>query len=134
MDKDNNFASKYKPEYARQLYQHCAGGKSASCFRITGLTRQTIWNWLHSKEFRVPEFVEARENGEDAWQDFLEGLKYYKITGIISEEMKKMGINKIDGEMLRFELKTKFKKDYAEKTEIEHTGKVPVTIIYEEVE
>ena len=134
MEKDNDFAKKYDQSYARQMYEHCAVGKSAACFRgQPKLDRKTVYNWLNSEEFKVQEFIDAKENGEDYYQDFLEGLAYYKVTGMKTQQMETKGINKIDGQMLRFLLKTKFREQYSTKTEIAHSGDVSHTIIFEEV-
>jgi len=130
MEKDNNFASKFKPEYCDQLIRHLKNGKSFSCFNVDPpVFQSTIFNWYDNH----PEFKMAREIGEKSWQLFLESLAYYKVTGIKSPELDKLGSKKIDGEMLRFLLARKFRKDYSERTEVEHSGKVAHTIIFEEV-
>ncbi len=130
MEKENQDASKYKPEYATQLYEHMKKGKGISCFNVEPpVFQKTIFNWLKQHE----DFLMAKERGRAAFMNLLESVSYYHVLGIPNPELVKLGSKKADGEHLRFLLKNKFREEYSEKTEIEHKGesihKITVEVI-----
>lgn len=108
-------ARKYKPEYALQLAAHLRAGKSFECFNVDPrVARSTIRQWVLDHE----EFMLAKEQGEDDFQELLEAVAYAKTLGFDLPKLKAMGATgKIDTEMLRFIFKNRFRRSYSEKIE-----------------
>lgn len=52
--------TKYKPEYAEMLIEHCAEGLGWEEFAgVIGVAEKTIYNWFNT----IPEFLQAKEIG-----------------------------------------------------------------------
>lgn len=106
-------ALKYKPEYAKQLYEHMKSGGGLSHFNVTPkVWPSTIYDWIKDHE----DFRFAKETGKQDYITFIVQLAYYTLLKIdLPENLKRAGSNGIDTKMLRFLLKTKGRDEYSEK-------------------
>lgn len=113
--KENQDALKYKPEYADQLYEHMKKGLGISSFNVEPpVWRSTIMRWVQTH----PEFAAAKEKGEAEFLRLLATCAYSKALGLQVPALEKLGSKKMDGEMIRFLLRTKFKGEYSEKIDL----------------
>ena len=117
MKEHNNGTLQYKEEMCDQLIKHMAQGHSFSTFcTIANVTRTTLYNWV--KEY--PEFADAKEIAEEKAKVFLEKRLMAKLSG---QDLSKLGINtkNIDTSCLIFALKTRFYKEYGDRSKIDQT-------------
>jgi transposase len=104
----------FKDEYCELLVQHMKEGYSFESFAgLVGVTRKTIYNWLE-----IPEFLHAKERGFEVSR-----LTWEKIGKTIT----------VHGEgnatAFIFNMKNRFREDWNDKKEIEHSGEVKKTVI-----
>ena len=110
----------YKENYPDLLIKHMSQGLSFSTFGATvGVARQTCYEWVD----KYPEFKEAKSIGEQKAQDFMEKRLLIKLSG---QNVKGIDTKKIDSRLLEFALKTRFYKDYGDKSK--HQNDVSGTI------
>ena len=129
-EKDNQFALKYRPEYAHQVYEHMKNGYSISSFNVTPTVAQkTIFAWVKDHV----EFSLAIDRGKAEFLRKLETASNVKTFGIVDPKLKEAGIGKIDGEQLRFTLRTRYRNEYSEKQIVEHQGDAITKINFIEV-
>lgn len=128
--KDNQFALKYKPEYAAQLYEHMKEGGFISDFNVVPMVRQkTIFAWLKDHE----DFAAAREYGRAEFLKLVRTTIYSEAFGTPNKllecmqqyEIESAGpgkeprfFKKPNGEMVKFIAKNMFKDEYSEKSVI----------------
>lgn len=115
----------YKKEWCEALVKHMSQGHSFSTFStICGVTRTTMYEWVE----KFPEFRDAKINGEEAAKKFLEKRLMAKISG---QDLSSIGIDtkKIDTACLIFALKTRFYKEYGDRSKIEQTTDTNINIV-----
>ena len=100
--------TEYKPEYCQQLIDHMAEGFSFESFAgLLGVSKQTIYNWLE----HFPEFVDAKKAGFEASR-----LTWEKIGKKIADE------GSGNATAFIFNMKNRFREDWNDKQQIEHSG------------
>jgi hypothetical protein len=110
----------YKREWCAMLVKHMSQGHSFSTFStVCGVTRTAMYEWVD----KYPEFKDAKLNGEEAAKKFLETRLMAKIAG---QDLSSQGIDtkKIDTACLIFALKTRFYKEYGDKSKVENEHSV----------
>jgi hypothetical protein len=114
----------YKKEYCEQLIKFMSNGYSFSAFGgEIGIGRRTLFDWAE----RHPEFKEASEAGQMAAQRYIEHLARIKMLG---KDVEGVEVKKMDTALIIFFLKTRFRKDYTEKTELELSGNNMIQLAY----
>ena len=117
---------KWKPEFCEALIKHMAKGYSYTTFSLeANVTSTTLYEWEKS----YPEFAEAKVEAFDAAKKFFEDRLMAKIdAGPASINAKN-----IDTTCLIFALKTRFHKEYGDKSkqelDVTSDGK-PIKIVY----
>lgn len=107
----------YKPEYCQEIVKYMSQGYSLSSYGATiGKTLQTLKNWSN----KYPDFAEAHQLGKQSAMKFFEIMLVNASMGIIPDQLKRMGATKYEISAIIFALKTRFHKEYGEKTEINH--------------
>jgi hypothetical protein len=115
----------YKKEWCDALVKHMGQGHSFSTFStICGVTRTTMYEWVDT----YPEFKDAKINGEESAKKFLEKRLMAKISG---QDLTSLGIDtkKIDTACLIFALKTRFYKEYGDRSKIEQTTDATINVV-----
>lgn len=79
---------------------------------IVEVSRKTLYSWVE----KFPDFALAKELAFAKSQHFYEQRLMIKVSG---QEVKGIKAKDIDTSCLIFALKTRFRKDYTEKTDIE---------------
>lgn len=116
-EKKNQYALKYKPQYADELFEHMSKGFGISCFNVEPQVRKsTIFQWLHDHE----DFALARDLGSQKYLKKLELCLIIKAFGLTEEiqknhvaELQEIDPLNIDCKMICFLLTKKFPKEYA---------------------
>lgn len=103
-------ASTYKPEYCKVALDVLAGGESlaAVCAEI-GISRPTLYTWRDT----FPEFAESLSVGLQRAQRDWEALGRQGISG---------EIEKFSATPWIFTMKNRFREDYAERKDEDHTS------------
>lgn len=116
--------TKWNDEMPGRLIESMKKGHSfeASCGDL-GVTRDTGYAWVD----KHPEFAKAKTLGEQLALKLFEQYSLAAISGVIPENLKKLGSKKINVTMAIFMLKTRFHKIYGEKMKIE-TEREEVTL------
>jgi len=102
-----------------------ARGLSFSTFSaVAGVTRTALYDWVE----KYPEFADAKQHAEEKAKTFFETRLMAKIAG---QDLSKQGIDtkKIDTACLIFALKTRFYKEYGDKSKVEHDGDIKLNIV-----
>ena len=106
----------YKRKYCDELIKHMGQGHSFSTFSVVAnVTRTALYDWVD----KYPEFSDAKQKAEQKAKTFLETRLMAKIAG---QDLSKSGINvkNIDTACLIFALKTRFYKEYGDKSKVEN--------------
>jgi len=112
----------FKEEYCQQLIDHMKTGMSYESFGSDIMVgRSTMYDW----EKVHPTWKEAKEIAFDQALKFFEQRLIAKISG---QKLPGISIKDIDTSCLIFGLKTRFHKNYSEKTETEVTGSISINI------
>tara|TARA_R110000764_G_scaffold239560_1_gene339252 strand:+ start:239 stop:664 length:426 start_codon:yes stop_codon:yes gene_type:complete len=110
------YPSQYKPEYPKLLIQHMESGLSFTTFgAIAEVSRKTLYEWVD----KFPDFKQAKSIAFAKSQKFYEELLMAKALD--SDKRHDMSA-------IIFALKTRFREDYSEKQDVEHSGEVKITI------
>jgi hypothetical protein len=114
----------YKTQYCQMLIDHMKDGHSFASFGAKiDQGRTTLYDWLE----RHPEFREAKEIAENKALNLIEtvflGITFGRQVGDL--EMKKVNMAG-----LIFWLKTRGRKEYSEKYEVELKQDEPIKLAY----
>jgi predicted DNA-binding protein YlxM (UPF0122 family) len=118
-------ALQYKKEYCDMLVKHMSQGYSFSTFSaVINVSRTALYDWVE----KYPEFKDAKIRAEDKAKSFLETRLMAKIAG---QDLSKKGIDtkKIDTACLIFALKTRFYKEYGDRSKIEQTTDATINVV-----
>jgi hypothetical protein len=114
--------TKYKPEYCQMLIDHMNGGYSFESFAgLIGVAKQTLYEWIDANS----EFLDAKEVGFEKSRLFWEkvGVDY-----IINQSSSTAGVGSeskaINSTVYIFNLKNRFPKEWRDRQEVEHSGKI----------
>lgn len=112
--------SSFKPEYCQKLIEHMRMGDSFYTFGFTiGVGRRTLYHWLD----KFPIFKDAYDLAWCGCLKFYEDLFKYDTLGMeptmTGPDGKKIKLNKLKSDNLKYTLSRRFKEVYAEKQEIE---------------
>ncbi len=114
--------TKYKPEYCQMLIDHMNGGYSFESFAgLIGVAKQTLYEWIDGNS----EFLDAKEVGFEKSRLFWEkvGVDY-----IINQSSSTAGVGSeskaINSTVYIFNLKNRFPKEWRDRQEVEHSGKI----------
>ena len=103
----------YKKEYCQMLIEHMKQGYSFTTFSsIAKVSRKTLYEWVEQYE----EFKEAKTIASDLAKMFFESRLIAKLAG---QEIKGIDTKKIDITAVIFALKTRFHKDYGDKSKLD---------------
>lgn len=73
--------TKYDPAFCEVLLDHMAGGFSFESFAgVIGVSKQTLYNWLDTKEYG--DFVDAKSRGEELCRLWWERLGIQGVQGL----------------------------------------------------
>jgi hypothetical protein len=107
----------YKEEYCEQLIQHMARGFSFESFAgKVGVSKQTIYTWAETH----PEFLDSKNAAFEQSRLFWERVGIELATGQNTDANPTAWI---------FNMKNRFREDWNDKKEIEHSGEVKKTVI-----
>ena len=114
---------KYREEFCVKLIEHLSKGLSYSTFGATvNVTKQTLYDW-EKKHF---EWKRAKDIGMQKAQQFFET----RLVAISSgQTVRGIDNKKVDTKALMFALKTRFREDYREEKDVNHTVSAPKLII-----
>jgi hypothetical protein len=114
----------YKKEFCEKLIEFMSKGHAFTGFaHEIGVGIRTMGDWCQ----KYPEFQEAKENGQAAAQKRIEQIALLKMIG---KDTKDLEVRKMDTALIIFFLKTRFRKDYTEKTELELSGNNMIQLAY----
>ncbi len=116
----------YQKKYCEMLIEHMSKGFSFSSFGADINTcAKTLNNWVNE----YPEFGMARRIGHEKAKKYIESIANMKMRGV---ENAKFSAKKSDTALIIFFLKTRFRDEYSERFEVDHTsaGK-SITLKYE---
>jgi helix-turn-helix resolvase-like protein len=103
--------SSYSPEFCERVIEMGEMGKSkAQIARELGVCRQVLYSWVKVH----PEFAEAME--ESQWR----ALAWWEDVGQAGLSMG----SKFNAALYAFHMKNRFRGEYGDKTEVEHSGRV----------
>jgi len=103
--------SKYKKEYCEQLVEHMAKGFSFITFgAIINVGKTTLEDWARKHD----DFAAAKELGEMKSQIFYEDKAQKKVSELLDKDSQAT----IDGQMLQFLMRSRFRDQYTERKEI----------------
>jgi hypothetical protein len=109
--------SKYKKSFNKLALEHFKKGKTISQLAAELMvSRETIYDWGR----KFPEFSDTLCKGQDLAQAYWENLQHGKSVG--AEKTEKFSERGIE-----FNLKTRFRRDYAEKIEVDQDNKINIT-------
>lgn len=113
---------KFRPEFCQDIVDHMSNGKSLTSFSALlydkyGLMtcKKTLYNWMK----RYPEFEESVEVGRTKALTFFETMLVSAMTGTMPEILKKKESSGINMTAVIFALKTRFFKEYGDKSKID---------------
>lgn len=110
--------TKYKPEYCDMVINHMAQGLSKESFAgVVGTHKQTIYNWTEE----YPEFLDAVKRGEELSRLFWEDLG----------RKGAMGSEEFNAAAWIFNIKNRFREEWRDKQDVEHSGGVTVENVSE---
>lgn len=111
--------TKYRPEFCEMLVKHMSQGNSFTTFGVDiNISSTTLHQWTKDHE----EWKEAKQRGFDAGLKFFEQLLTSASVGVMPEKLKELNSNGISLSAVIFALKTRFHKEYGEKTQVDHTS------------
>ena len=129
MEKENQDALKYIPEYNDICFDHFKNGGTLSSLPAKIPVRlQTLYRWMKDHE----EFANAKERGMAEELTLLESCIRSSALGLAIPTLEKMGSTGINPESVKFLMTKKHRNEYSDKTQIEHSGQV-TSIVFEEV-
>lgn len=100
------------------LIAHMKQGFSFGTFgAVVDAGEKTLYEWSYT----FPEFKEAKEKGREYAQKHVESLALAKMRGVNLKDSngKEIKVKDIDTTMTLFFLKTRFNRDYSEKSQAE---------------
>lgn len=102
---------------------------STAC-KSVGLSRTTYYDYYNED----PDFAKLADEAQENAIDFVEGKLFEKINGVTVMGKEDVYDQPPSDTAIIFYLKTKGKKrGYVERSEVEHTGSIPVSVSKEKI-